>query len=777
MPTSDLVTSSLYESLFEHSADGVLLTRLDGSVVRANPAACRALRMSETEVRNRGRADVVVDDPALHAMLAERQEKGATAGQLLFRRGDGTTFPVELTSAEIPGPGGEKFGCSIFRDITDRVRTEEALRESEERFRIAFQTSPDSLSLNRLSDGAYLAVNEGFTQLTGWGAPEVLGRSPTDIQIWETPADRDRLMEGLRGDDCVRNLEARFRKRSGEISPGLLSARVITLRGEKLILSMTRDITELKRAEADRDRLRGTLHQKSKMEAIGQLAGGVAHDFNNLLTVIMSCAATLKEETGRGLPAEAELVDEITFAADRARNLTRQLLAFARKQDITPISLDVNGVVRASEKLLRRLLGEHVTLRVTLQPDLWRAHCDPGQLEQLIVNLSVNARDAMPVGGTLSLETSNVEASDPAGQWVRLAMSDTGVGLSPEAREHLFEPFFTTKPQGKGTGLGLATVHGIVHQCGGDIRVDSEPGVGTTFQILLSRSAGNGASLEPQAHVVARRGGNETVLVVEDEPEVREVTQRALRAGGYQVLAAASGDEALALDPAILARVRLLVTDVVMPGLDGRATAEELCRRHPSLRVLYVSGYTQDVIAQRGVLDAGIQFLAKPFTPAILLARVHAVLEAPDLRPGLAPGPAGMVGMAPWIAGLSTGVSEIDLQHRELLSRIAALEDAARGGELARAEEALDFLGRYAAVHFATEERHMAATGYPGISGHQALHAAFTVELARRQADFASRQSRAALLAGLAEWMADWLNEHVCGADAEMAAHIRSKQP
>ncbi len=577
----------------------------------------------------------------------------------------------------------------------------------------------------------------------------------------------------------MRNLEAKFRKRNGDVSPGLLSARVITLGGEKLLLSMTRDITNLKQAQADRDRLRGNLHQTSKMEAIGQLAGGVAHDFNNLLTVIMSCAESLKEDASRGRPSDADVVEEITFAADRARNLTRQLLAFARKQDITPVSLDVNEVVRASEKLLRRLLGEHVTLRVALHPDLWRTRFDPGQLEQLIVNLSVNARDAMPTGGTLTLETSNVDAPGSAelpGAWVRLTVTDTGVGLSPEAKEHLFEPFFTTKPRGKGTGMGLATVHGIVHQIGGEIRVESEAGRGTAFQIFLPPSAEEPAPAEPAAPVTSKLGGSETVLVVEDEPEVREVTQRALRAGGYQVLAAASGDEALALDPATLASVQLLVTDVVMPGLDGRATAEELCRRHPSLRVLYVSGYTQDVIAQRGVLDAGIQFLPKPFAASSLLARVRAVLDAGAHGRQAALVLDGAAGDALWTPDLSTGVREIDLQHRELLGRIAGLEEAARTGQLSGAEEALGYLERYAGDHFATEERHMASTGYPGIVGHRALHSAFTVELARRKADFAVSHSRAALLVGLAEWMAGWLKEHVRGADAEMAAHIRSKQ-
>jgi len=774
MPTSDPQTASLYESLFEHSADGVLLSRLDGSVLRANPAACRALRMTEAEVMRAGRDGVVVDDGALQAMLAERQEKGAAAGELNFRRGDGTVFPVELTSARIPGPDGPLYACTIFRDITDRRRTEDALRESEERFRVAFQASPDSLSLNRLADGVYLAVNDGFTRFTGWEGAEVLGRTPMDLQLWATPADQRRLTDGLQVEDCVHNLEARFRRKSGELLPGLVSARVFTLRGERLVLSMTRDITDLRRAEAERDRLRSNLHQASKLEAIGQLAGGVAPDFNNLLPVIIGCTELLKEDAGQGQVPSQEVVEDIAFAAGRARALTRQLLTFARKQELSPVSLDVNETVRATGKLLRRLVGTAVELKLALQPGLWLARFDPGQLEQVIVNLSVNARDAMPAGGTLTIETANVEApgdAAPSGTWIRLSVRDTGVGLSPEAREHLFEPFFTTKPRGKGTGLGLATVHGIVFQCGGEISVESEPGQGTAFHVLLPCST---ASAEPPSPKAEQVTGSEQVLVVEDEPQVREITQGILRRAGYQVLAASSGDEALALEASVLATVRLLVTDVVMPGLDGRATAEALRRRHPALRVLYVSGYTRDVIGQRGVLDPGVQFLAKPFTAAMLLARVRAILDAPghgDL-PTLAL--TGTAGEALWTPELATGVAEIDLQHRELLDWIATLEGAARGGHLDRAEEALRFLERYAAEHFATEERHMASTGYPGMAGHQALHAAFTVELARRKAEFLASRSQASLLVGLAEWLADWLREHVHGADAEMARHLLS---
>jgi two-component system cell cycle sensor histidine kinase/response regulator CckA len=300
------------------------------------------------------------------------------------------------------------------------------------------------------------------------------------------------------------------------------------------------------------------------------------------------------------------------------------------------VPLDLNALVRGSEKLLRCVLGEDVELAVALQPGLWSTRCDPGQLEQVILNLVVNARDAMPRGGRLTLETSNARmdgergARHPearGGEFVRLVIRDSGEGMSPEVKAHLFEPFFTTKEQGRGTGLGLATVYGIVKQSEGYIHVESEPGSGTAVEIGLPRTHDLAVPLEPRPPAAAVRG-TERLLVVEDDPHVREVTVRSLRGGGYDVLVAASPHEALALDAGEMARVRLLVTDVVMPGLDGRSLASELLRRHPALRVLFVSGYPQDAIADRGVLETGVELLPKPFTATALLTRVRAVLDA-----------------------------------------------------------------------------------------------------------------------------------------------------
>ena len=409
--------------------DGVLLTRPDGSILRANPSACRALRLSEEEIVSRGRAGLVVPDEDLAARLRERSATGATSGTLRFRRGDDTTFVAEITSGIFPGQDTELHSYTIFRDATDRLRAEQELRESEERFRVAFHTSPDAVILNRLSDGVYVSANEGFTRLTGWTAEEVLGRSSAEIGIWADPADRDRLADLLQRHGFVENLEARFRRRDGSITPALLSARLLRLEGEELILSITRDIGEWRRGEDERKRLQAGLDHSARMSAIGQLAGGVAHDFNNLLTVVLSCVESLRIDAEAGAPTCMEDVDEIRGAAERARDLTRQLLTFARRQFIQPEVLDLNEVAQVSEKLLRRVLGEAISLRVTLAPELWPSRFDRGQMEQVIMNLALNARDAMPGGGTLTLETTNLAVRGgavPDGAYVALRVADTG---------------------------------------------------------------------------------------------------------------------------------------------------------------------------------------------------------------------------------------------------------------------------------------------------------------------------------------------------------------
>jgi PAS domain S-box-containing protein len=517
-------------------------------------------------------------------------------------------------------------------DVTERNQAREALHRNEVRFRALIEKSTDVIVLLDRA-GLVTFFSPSAAEALGWAAGAVLGRAGLDLVH---PEDRPRVAElfpgMLKQAGATLRFTARFRRGDGawRVADVLCRNLLHDPAVEAVVVNM-RDVTEQRRLEDQ-------VQQAQRLDSIGRLAGGVAHDFNNLLTVILSCAEVLKDDLVAGGAPSVEDVEEIQAAGARARDLTRQLLAFARRQVIAPVALDLNAVVAGSEKMLRRLLGEDIALEVVLQPGLWAVRCDAGQMEQILLNLAVNARDAMPRGGTLAIETSNVTREDHAeaqaetrcdpGRWVRLTVRDSGVGMAPDVKSHVFEPFFTTKPSGEGTGLGLATVYGIVRQSEGHIHVDSAPGRGTTFEVCLPRTPEAPAALASQPAAKAATGGSETVLVVEDDPQVRGVTVRALEAGGYRVLVASDGREALATGAAALRGVRLLVTDVVMPGMDGRALADALREAHPGIRVLFVSGYTQDRIAERGVLASGIEFLPKPFTAASLLSRVRAVLDA-----------------------------------------------------------------------------------------------------------------------------------------------------
>ncbi|MCI0702738.1 MAG: ATP-binding protein, partial [Planctomycetia bacterium] len=393
----------------------------------------------------------------------------------------------------------------------------------------------------------------------------------------------------------------------------------------KLVTAVVIDMTERKKLEEQ-------FRQAQKMEAIGRLAGGVAHDFNNLLTVINGYGQMLLDR----LPSTdltRDLVQEMTAAGERAAGLTAQLLAFSRKAIVEPKVLDLNEVVTQSAKLLRRLIGEDVVLATALAPNLDRVKADPTQVEQVILNLAVNAKDAMPRGGKLTIETRGLRLREedralypdlPQGRYVQLAVSDTGVGMSEEVKSRLFEPFFTTKEQGKGTGLGLAVVHGAVKQSGGRVDVYSELGIGTTFKILLPAVT---AAVPASGTVRLAPKGAETVLLVEDEAGVRKFGRLALETQGYTVLEAAGGEEALRIAERHAGPIHLLVTDVVMPRMGGREVAEAVRARHAGLKVLYVSGYTDDAVVRHGIVDETDAFLQKPFTPLALARKVRMVLD------------------------------------------------------------------------------------------------------------------------------------------------------
>ena len=372
------------------------------------------------------------------------------------------------------------------------------------------------------------------------------------------------------------------------------------------------------------------------MEAVGRLAGGIAHDFNNLLTIIKGYTELGRTRAKKPPELRADL-ERIEDASERAAGLVRQLLAFSRRQVLQPKVLDLNGIVVGLDKLLRRLMDDDIEMKTIVDKDLGTIKADPGQVEQVIMNLVVNARDAMPDGGRLTVETENVEldgayARDHAtvrpGRYVMLAVSDTGVGMSGETIAHIFEPFYTTKESGRGTGLGLSTVYGIVKQSGGYIWVYSEPGEGTTFKVYLPRVDEPAEALPTTKASLADCAGTETILLVEDEPQLRELTRTVLESRGYSVVEAVSPDEAERLAKKYGAKIHLLLTDVIMPGISGRELAKRLSARQPAMRVLYMSGYTYNVIAQGGTLERGVAFLQKPFTPSALIEKVREVLDA-----------------------------------------------------------------------------------------------------------------------------------------------------
>ncbi|MDI6752990.1 MAG: PAS domain S-box protein [Thermodesulfobacteriota bacterium] len=520
-------------------------------------------------------------------------------------------------------------------------QAEEALEESKERFRQIYDEAPIGFhELN--STGNIVQVNRTELEILGYRAEEMLGQ-PVWKFVVEEEITRKVLMAKIAGDVSFHEtFERTYRRKDGTTLPVLGKDRVIRDKGGQIlgIRSTFEDITERRQSEEALSKSEEQLRQWQKVEAIGKLAGGVAHDFNNLLMTIKGYSEILLGKFDPGDPRHEE-VEEILMAAERATSLTRQLLAFGRRQVLHPQVLDLNGIVTNMNKMLRRLIGEDIQLLTILDQELWSVKVDPGQIEQVIMNLAVNARDAMPRGGKLTIETTNVVldknyakqyVSVKPGPYVMMAVSDNGCGMDKEIQSHLFEPFFTTKEKGKGTGLGLSTVYGIVKQSGGNIWVYSEPGQGTSFKIYLPKAAEAGKEkYRPiESPRILARQGTETILLVEDEKAVRTMIRKTLQSNGYTVLEAHHGQEALHICDQYSGPIHLMVTDVVMPQMSGKELAEKLTPKRPEMKILYMSGYPDNSIVQHGVLEPGTEFLQKPFTFNTLEAKVRKILDKPS---------------------------------------------------------------------------------------------------------------------------------------------------
>jgi PAS domain S-box-containing protein len=518
------------------------------------------------------------------------------------------------------------------------ARAEEALRESEERFRQIYDETP--IGYHELDTrGRIVRVNRTELEMLGYPVEEMLGQ-PVWKFVLEEETTRHVIMAKISGDVSFHEtFERTYRRKDGTTLPVLVKDRVIRDKGGRIIgiRSTVEDITERRRSEEALRKSEEQLRQWQKVEAIGRLAGGIAHDFNNLLMTIKGCSEILLQECDAQDPRREE-AEEIQKAAERATSLTRQLLAFGRRQILQPQVLDLNKVVTNMNKMLQRVIGEDIQLLTVLEPKLRPVKVDPGQIEQVIMNLAVNARDAMPRGGRLTIETANVfldedyaqrHVSVKPGSYVMLAVSDNGCGMDQETQSHLFEPFFTTKEKGKGTGLGLSTVYGIVKQSGGNIWAYSELGRGTTFKIYLPMVTQ--AVKEKYARTERRRisaRGAETILLVEDEKAVRMMIRKTLQSKGYTVLEAQHGQDALDICEHYSRPIHLMVTDVVMPRMSGKELAEQLAPNRPEMKILYMSGYPDNSIVQHGVLEPGTEFLQKPFALNTLEAKVRELLDA-----------------------------------------------------------------------------------------------------------------------------------------------------
>lgn len=627
-----LQREELFRLIGENAADLIAIVDMYGQRIYNSLSYERVLGYSLEELKSTSSFDQIHPDDRERVKEAAKAARDSGVGRPIeyrVRHKNGTWRTLESTASVIRNSRGEPDRLVIVnRDITERMQAAEALQRSEASFRSVIEVAPYGIFRADLAGNLYV-VNAALEKMLGYESETELLKVNLGTGIFRYPAEHQKINELFARDQHFKDVEVDWKRRDGAYITVRCSGWPVKTENRTEIEVFAEDVTQRRVLERQ-------LRMAQKMEAVGRLSGGIAHDFNNLLGVVLGYIQVMKRNlvSGSGL---YEYAEEIEKASHRAVSLTRQLLAFSRQQVLEPVSLNLNSLVADMEKMLPRLIGEDIDLKLILDPGLGQVKADPGQLEQVLMNLAVNARDAMPDGGKLTIRTANAEidmafarehpGSTP-GEYVILVVTDTGTGMDAEIQAQIFEPFFTTKGRDKGTGLGLATVYGVVKQSNGYIGVESQKGTGSVFTIYLPRVERDATA----AHVIAPEPmnvlGSETILLVEDSEPLRRLAELFLKENGYRILAAADGAEAQQLAAQFADPIHLLLTDVVMPGINGRVLAERLAPSQPGMRVLYMSGYTDSFIAGHGVLEDGVHLLHKPFTEETLMRKVRELLDS-----------------------------------------------------------------------------------------------------------------------------------------------------
>jgi two-component system cell cycle sensor histidine kinase/response regulator CckA len=643
----------LFHLISENAADMIAVVDLEGRRLFNSLSYQKILGYTPGELQESSGFEQIHPEDRDRVKNAAKEARQSGTGTLLeyrFRHKNGNWMVLESVASVIRNEEGEPEKLVIVnRDVTERKKAQEALSHSEASFRSLVEGAPHGIYRATVT-GKFLEVNPALQRMLGYESVQELFKADLATQIFRHTADYQRMNNFLSQSKELKDIEMEWKRYNGEPIMVRCSGHHVEVKdGAGYFEVFAEDVTEKRTMERQ-------LRMAQKMEAIGRLSGGIAHDFNNLLGVIIGYSGVLKKSLDKSAP-NYEFALEIEKAGQRAASLTRQLLAFSRQQVLTPSVLNLNSLVTDMEKMLPRLLGEDIDVSVSLDPQLGNVKADQSQIEQVIMNLAVNARDAMPSGGKLEIKTANVEMDyaftrdhpgSNTGSYVMLAISDSGSGMTPETITHIFEPFFTTKGVGEGTGLGLATVYGVVKQSNGYIWVVSAPNKGATFEIYLPRHLDSERVpvVTPEIKLAERPQGSEMILLVEDAEPLRKLAQAFLESNGFRVLSAANGEAALEIAAHHSGIFDLLLTDVVMPGMNGRVLAEQLSLRQPGLKVLFMSGYTDSFIAGHGVLQQGTNLLHKPFTEEIFISKVREVLDGAKNAPPDAKGELDHAGSA-----------------------------------------------------------------------------------------------------------------------------------